>query len=125
MTPITANPQHLAPPCHHFAGTLMEAAHACTGDLWQISLRIEDDAGRSQYVYLATGRGEAGAMECSLQLAALTTGQRYHGTATLHRRGDHHDYYAGRVALATDQRRPALRIAAQNGNLIATAKELA
>lgn len=125
MTP-TANPlPHPDLPCHHFAGTLLEAAHACTGDLWQISLRIEDDAGRSQYIYLATGRGEAGAMDCSLQLAALTIGQRYHGSATMHRAGDHHDYYAGRVALAADQRRPALRIAAQNGNLIATARELA
>ena len=112
---------HLAPACHHFAGTLLEAAHACTGDLWQISLRFVDEAGRSQYVYMAPGRGEAGALACGLQLAALTIGQRYHGHATMHRAGESHDYYAGRVALATDQRRPAPHLAARNATVGADA----
>lgn len=103
-----ANPPSAAPRAHHFAGTLLEAAHACTGGLWQISLRLEDDDGRSQYVYLAPGRGDAGALACGLQLAGLTIGQRYHGSATMHRAGEHHDYYTGRVVLATDQRRPVL-----------------
>ena len=110
-----ANQPSAAPKAYHFAGTLLEAAHACTAELWQISLRLEDDDGRSQYVYLAPGRGEAGAMACSLQLAALTIGRRYHGSATMHRAGACHDYFTGRVVLAADQRRPVLHLAARNG----------
>lgn len=91
---------------HHFAGTLREAHHACSQGLWQISLRLEDDDGRRMYLHMAPGWNEAGAMACSLQMAELDIGQRYHGSATMHRRGERHDYFVGRVTLAADQRHP-------------------
>lgn len=105
------------PPAHHFAGMLCEARHACSNGLWQISVRLQDESGRSLFAHMAPGWGEAGAMACSLQMAELIIGQRYHGSATMRRRGDWHDYFVGHVTLAPDQRRPApwLRLAASHG----------
>jgi hypothetical protein len=96
---------------HRFAGTLAEAHHACARGHWQISLRLDSDDGRSLYVYSQAGEGPAGALHASLTMAGLQIGQRYHGAASMHRRGDLHDYYTGRVSLQRDQRRaPTLRL---------------
>lgn len=112
---ITAANEDGSTPAHRFAGCLREIDYACVRGLWQISLRLEDEAGRSQYVTLSPGRDDAGALACGLQLASLTIGHRYHGRANLHRCGDTQDYFSGRVTLASDQRRlPTLRLAACN-----------
>lgn len=95
---------------HRWAGTLCETDFAEVAGQWQVSLRLEDRAGRSLYVYHGLGQGEAGAMALGLLAATLHVGQRYHGTASLHRRGDLHDYYTGRVTLAADNRRPHLQL---------------
>ena len=112
---ITLNAQHApATLAHHFAGTLREVHHACARGHWQISLRLEADDGRSQYVYSNAGEGPAGALHASLTLAGLQVGQRYHGAASMHRRGELHSYYTGHVTLQQDQRRPpVLRIVGQ------------
>ena len=109
---ITLNTQPApAALAHHFAGTLVEAHHACARGHWQISLRLEDTDGRSLYVYSNAGQGMAGELHASLTMAGLQIGQRYHGAASMHRRGELHSYYTGQVTLQQDQRRPpVLRI---------------
>lgn len=100
------NPHPATQARHGFAGTLVEANAEPLQGIHQLSVRLLDDDGTSHIAYVVYGRSETGARLCERDFSALQIGQRYHGQATLQRRGEPHTYHFGSVSLAPDRRRP-------------------
>lgn len=110
---LAGTPAASTAPLRHFSGELVEKNAGCTLDLHQLALRLEDQDGGSHMVYIAHGRGADAARRCQQQYDSLQIGARYYGSATLHRVGEHHQWWMGAVTLERCKRRLRFELAAR------------
>ena len=86
----------------HFCGRLVEINGEPMHGMQHIALALVDDDDRSHQVYMSFGRGSEAQARCRQILDSLEIGRRYHGSATLCRRGEQQTYWLGSVTLALD-----------------------